>query len=60
LRIVERTGNFLTVSRNERNGGAAVEQRHRRLDLLFANTEFFRDLPIDVYHARSFLTRRGG
>jgi hypothetical protein len=54
LRIVEHTSNFLAVSRNERNSGAAVEQRHRRLDLLFANAEFFRDPPIDVCHARSF------
>jgi len=54
LCIVERIRNFLAVSRNERNSGAAVEQHHRRLDLLFANAEFFRDLPIDVCHARSF------
>ena len=54
LRIVERAGSFLAVSRNERNRGAAVEQRHRRLDLLFANAEFFRDLPIDICHVRSF------
>ena len=55
LRIVEPAGCFLAVSRNERNGGAAVEQRYRRLDLLFANAEFFRDLSIDVCHARSHL-----
>ncbi len=60
LRIVERAGNFLAVTRNERNGGAAVEQRHRRLDLLFANAQFFGNLTIDVCHARSFRNRRGG
>ena len=54
LRIVERAGDFLAVSRHERHGGAAVEQRHGRLDLLFANPEFFRNLPIDVCHAQSF------
>ncbi len=37
LRIVERAGDFLAVTRNERNSGAAVEQRRCRLDLLFAN-----------------------
>ena len=51
LRIVERAGDFLAVSRHERHGGAAVEQRHGRLDLLFANPKLFRNLPIDVCHA---------
>ena len=54
LRVVERAGDFLAVSRNERHGGAAVEQRHGRLDLLLTNPEFFRDLSIDVCHAQSF------
>ena len=54
LRVVERAGDFLAVSRHERNRGAAVEQRDRRLDLLFADAEFFRNLSIDVCHARSF------
>jgi hypothetical protein len=54
LRIVERAGDFLAVARNERNGGAAVEQRHRRLDLLFANAEFFGNLSVDVCHVQSF------
>ena len=58
LRVVERAGDFLAVSRHERHRGAAVEQRHRRLDLLFANAEFFRDLPIDVCHAGSFQSGR--
>ena len=55
LRVVERAGDFLAVSRDERHGGAAVEQRHGRLDLLFANPKLFRNLPIDVCHAISFL-----
>ncbi len=60
LRVVERAGQFLAVSRNEGNRGAAVEQRHRRLDLLFANAEFFRNLSVDVCHAQSFCQRHGG
>src|ERR1700716_3960042 len=44
LHIIERAGDLLAVTRNERNGGAAVEQRHRRLDLLLANAEFFGNL----------------
>ena len=51
LRIVEPAGDFLAVARDERNRGAAVEQRHRRLDLLLANAELFRNLSIDVCHA---------
>jgi hypothetical protein len=51
LRVVEPTGDFLAVSRNERDRGAAVEQRHRCLDLLFADAKFFRYLSIDVCHA---------
>jgi len=57
LRVVERAGDFLAVSRHERNRGAAVEQRDRRLDLLLADPKFFRNLSIDVYHARSFLKK---
>jgi len=34
LRVVERTGRFLAVAGDEGNRGAAVEQRHCRLDLL--------------------------
>ena len=54
LRIVERAGDFLAVSRNERNSGAAVEQRYCRLDLLLADTKFFRNLSINVCHVQSF------
>ena len=54
LRIVERAGDFLAVSRNERHRGAAIEQRYRRLDLLLANAKFFRNPLINACHAKSF------
>ena len=60
LRVVERAGGFLAVSRDERNRRAAVEQRHRRLDLLLADPKFFRDLLIDICHAKSFQSARAG
>ncbi len=60
LRVVERAGDFLAVARNERHRGAAVEQRHRRLDLLLANAEFLRNLPMNICHAKSFQSSRGG
>ena len=55
LRVVERAGDFLAVARHERNRRAAIEQRHRRLDLLLADAEFLRNLSMNVYHAKSFL-----
>ena len=55
LRVVEPAGDFLAVARHERNRGAAVEQRHRRLDLLLANAKLFRNLSIDICHAQSSL-----
>ena len=55
LRVVEPAGDFLAVARHERHRGAAVEQFHRRLDLLLADAEFFRNLSIDICHANSFL-----
>ena len=54
LRVVEPAGDFLAVARHERHRGAAVEQFDRRLDLLFANAKFFRNLSIDICHANSF------
>jgi hypothetical protein len=60
LRVVETAGDFLAVARHERDRGAAVEQGDRRLDLLLANTELFCDLSIDIYHATSLRTGRGG
>jgi hypothetical protein len=56
LRVVERAGDFLAVARNERNRCAAVEQRDRRLDLLFTHAELFGDLSMNVCHANSFPT----
>ena len=58
LRVVESAGRFLAVARNERHRGATVEQRDRRLDLLFADAEFFGDLSIDVDHATSLMPPR--
>ena len=54
LRVVQAAGDFLAVARHERNRGAAIEQFHRRVDLLLAYAEFFRDLSIDICHANSF------
>ena len=54
LRVVEPAGDFLAVPRHERHRGAAVEQGHGRLDLLLANAEFLRNLPVDVCHEKSF------
>ena len=55
LRIVEPAGDFLAVARHERHRGAAVEQRYRRLDLLLANAKLFRNLSVDICHAKSSL-----
>ncbi len=54
LCIVEAARDFLAVSRDKGNGGTVVEQRHRRVDLLLAHAELFRDLSIDICHAESF------
>ena len=59
LRVVQTAGDFLAVARHERHRGAAVEQFHRRVDLLLADAEFFCDLSIDICHANSFLNHRG-
>ena len=40
LGVVERTGDFLAIASDKRNGRAFIEQRHRRLDLLPPDTEF--------------------
>ncbi len=52
LRVVERTGRFLAVTGDEGNRGAAVEQRHRRFDLLRANPKLLRNFLVDIRHAR--------
>ncbi len=44
LRIVERAGGFLAVSRDERNGRSIIKQGNRSFDLLFTNAEFIGDL----------------
>ena len=54
LRVVEPAGDFLAIARHERHGGAAVEQFDCRRDLLLANAKLFRDLSIDICHAKSF------
>ena len=51
LRVVERAGRFLAVAGNERNRGAAIEQRDGRLDLLLAYTKLLRNLLINLCHA---------
>ncbi|MGC0323352.1 hypothetical protein ABIG06_003981 [Bradyrhizobium sp. USDA 326] len=57
LRVVERTGRFLAVAGDEGNRGAAVEQRHRRLDLLGANPKLLRNFVVDICHARFPLSK---
>ena len=42
--FVERAGEFLAIAGYERQGGAAVEQLDRRLDLGGANAQFLCDL----------------
>ena len=50
LRIVQRSGGFLAVARDERDGGSAVEQIDRGLDLLFLDPEFFGNTRLDGNH----------
>jgi hypothetical protein len=47
LRIVEGAGRLLAVARDERHGGASVEQRDRRFDLPLPNAELFCDALTD-------------
>jgi len=53
LRVVERAGEFLAIAGNERNSGAAVKQRYRRLDLLLPNAKLLRNLLMNICHANS-------
>ena len=53
LRVVEPAGGLLAIARHKRHRGAAIEQRDRRLDLLLAYAQFFRNLPVDVCHEKS-------
>ena len=50
LRIVQRSGDFLAVSRDEGDGRAAVEQLDRGLDLLFLDAEFLGNARLDGDH----------
>src|SRR5512143_942639 len=50
LRVVEGTGGFLAVTRDERHGGASIEQRDRRFDLPLLNAELFCDALTDRFH----------
>ena len=52
LRVVERAGRFLAIAGDEGHGGAAVEQRHRRLDLLRPYPKLLRNFLVDICHAR--------
>src|SRR6516225_8882948 len=58
LCIVERAGHFLAIAGYERNRGAAVEQRDRRLDLLLPNGKLLRNLLMNVCHANSRTTQK--
>src|SRR5438477_12995219 len=53
-RVVDRAGEFLEIAGNERNSGATVKQRYRRLDLLLPNTKLLRNLRMNICHANSF------
>ena len=50
LRVVEGAGGFLAVARDERHGGACIEQRDRRFDLPLANAELFCNALTDRFH----------
>ena len=50
LRIVQRSGDFLAVARDEGDGRSAVEQFDRGLDLLFLDPEFFGNARLDGDH----------
>jgi hypothetical protein len=52
LDVVEAAGDFLAVTGNKRHGGAAVEQLHRGLDLVFLDPDFCGDLANDFLHLR--------
>ena len=50
LHVVQAAGRFLAVAGHERHGGAAIEQVHRCLDLMFVDPDFRGDLPDDFLH----------
>jgi hypothetical protein len=47
LRVVKRTGGFLSVACDKRHRCATVEQRHCGRDLLSADAKFLCNLPVD-------------
>ena len=51
LDVVQAAGGFLAVAGDEGNGGAAIEQVDRGLDLVFLDPDFGSDLPDDFLHA---------
>ena len=50
LDVVQPIGGFFAVAGNKGYAGAAVEQRHRRLYLLWTYADFLRNLRNDVVH----------
>jgi hypothetical protein len=50
LDVVQPAGGLLAVARDKGHGGAAVEQLHGRLDLVFLDFDFCRDLADDFLH----------
>ena len=53
LRVVERAGQFLTVTGDERDGGAAVKQADRCLHLFIPNAKLLCNLSTNVCHPKS-------
>ena len=51
LDVVQAAGGLLAVAGDEGDGGAAVEQVDRGLDLVFLDPDFGSDLPDDFLHA---------
>ena len=59
LCVVQRAGCLLAIARNKRHRRTTIEQRHGGFDLLLANTERFRDLPMNrCRHARTSCSRK--
>ena len=59
LRVVQRAGRLLAIARDERHRRTTIEQSHGGFDLLLANAERFRDLPMNgCRHARTSCRRR--
>ena len=50
LNVVQAVGDFLTVTRDEWNGGSTVQQLNGCLDLLLGNLDLCGNLPDDFLH----------